>query len=244
MTKSISHSQHGVRAAAAQLFYILGAVHSALGDEYDFARNERAQPQTYVHIHLEGFQVAVVDADDARARAERQLRLRLVVNLDERREIQLVREGYIVAQRRAVSQRNYKQHGGGPERRGRVYHVLVNREILAQHGDARLARYLAQIFVAALEPEGLRQARYRGRTRRLVASRDVEVGEILGDEPLRRRGALHLADERNVAAAQRVLEGARSPRLRRLFRGAAHIRERRVLFVLRDADSRPFGYFL
>ena len=72
-----------MRARAMQRLDVLRRIDPALRDDHPPLRNQGAEPRRERYVHLECPQVAVVDADDFGAGAQRRLQLALVVGFDE-----------------------------------------------------------------------------------------------------------------------------------------------------------------
>ncbi len=164
---------------------------------------------------------AVVDAEDVGVDLERLLELALVVDLDERVEVErarLLEQHVEVGQ---VESGDDQQDRVGADRRGLVELVGVDDEVLAQDRQRRRPARLAQVVEAAAEVERLGQHRQRGGAAALVGADDVAHGRPGADLPGRRRAALVLGDQRDAGAQQRLGErpelGARGDR--RLERG-------------------------
>ena len=68
-------------------------MNAALDNEQAIVRYQPCQPQRRLKRDIEGFQVAVVHSDDRRPGLERLAQFGLIVNLDQRVELELLSEG-------------------------------------------------------------------------------------------------------------------------------------------------------
>ena len=78
-------------------------------------------------------QIAVVDADDLRARRDGGADLVRVVRLHERGETEFVADGEILRERLRVQQRADQQHAVRAHQAGLIELVVADGEVLAQH---------------------------------------------------------------------------------------------------------------
>ena len=143
---------------------------------------------------LKSGEVAVVDAEHVGLDLERGLQLALVVDLDERVEVQ--RGGLVqqVLQLRQLERGDDQQDRVGARRGRLVELVRVDDEVLAQHGSVRRGARRAQVVERAAEVERLGQHRQRGRAAALVGAHDV------GDRS-RPRGSAPADGERRLCSA-------------------------------------------
>src|SRR5215211_1388117 len=152
---------------------------AALGHDHALARDERRQSLARAQARFEGLEVAVVDADEARAQAQRALELGFVVHLDEC--VHAERKGCLLEIPRSdiVDGRHDDEDTVGPPRARLDDLVGVVQEILAQD---------------------------RKRGARAGQRRRVEIG---ADHAFRRACLLDLGDQRVVAAVEPALDGGK-----------------------------------
>ena len=212
---SFSH-QHAVEPGGARERGVLGAVDARLEQQRGRPVHRRAQPRRQRGIHLEGGQVAAVDAGQQRAHGARLGQVGIVVHLHQRCHAQLQRAPVQAAQLVRAQAGRQQQHRVGA---GAVRHLqvtLVEQEVLAQHAQVR-ARLLHrdQVGERAAEVVRLGQHRHRAHPRGGVAARLPHRIEPRRNGPPRRRPPLDLAHQqrrrtRATARGSRPLRIARA----------------------------------
>src|SRR5215213_8842152 len=100
--------QDSVGPGVAQPLRVLRHFDAALGNERR-AGETGGEPLEGPKVHREVLEVAVVDADDARPGLEREPRLQLVVDLDERRQADLDGQRDVAGEIGGVEERRYEQ---------------------------------------------------------------------------------------------------------------------------------------
>ena len=101
------------------------------------------QPQRVPQVDFEGMQIAIVDADDARAGGDRRLQLVFVVHFHQRRHAIALGQFAEVAHLALGKDRGDQQNRVRAVRRGLMNVILVDGEILAQ--DRKTGRRRAPI---------------------------------------------------------------------------------------------------
>ena len=105
---------------------------AAFGDHQPAGRNARQQVERGRERHVEGAQVAVVDADERRREPQRALELGGVVHLDQHRHAEVARAGFERGEARVVERGDDQQDRVGAQRARLGDLVLVDDEVLAQ----------------------------------------------------------------------------------------------------------------
>ena len=82
--------QYRVRPELTQTLDVLSIFDAAFGDEKDILRDQLSEPCAVIGINRKILQVAVVDADDPRAGADRRVDLLLIMCLYQRRQSEFV----------------------------------------------------------------------------------------------------------------------------------------------------------
>ena len=184
---------------------------AGFGHDQAIVGNELAQPRRPLDVHLEGPQVAVVEADEACTARQRTLELSRVVHLDERLHPELERPLDETRQPAGGVQDGEQQDEVSARRPEQRQLDLLDHELLGQdrEGDGRPDR--AQVVERAAEPVRLAQDRDRGGATRLVgsgASDEVVAGR--SDPPGRRRRPLELGDQVETGGRQALGDRART----------------------------------
>src|SRR5690606_20246752 len=151
--------EYRVHALRGEQLHVASHEDARFRDEGDLSRHQPPQAEGRVERDLEGAQVPVVDADQRRTRAQRGLRLALVVYLGERREAKLAAQRDQVAQPCLLEAGGDQQVGARAEELRLEDLVGLGEEILAQGGQRDAARDLAEVVVGAEEEILLRQHR-------------------------------------------------------------------------------------
>ena len=145
-------------------------------------------------------QIAVVDADDARAEPIRAAHAVRRVCFGEHAHVHRARRAGKAQIRFVVEHGKHQQHRVGAEAAREKNLILVDDEFLAQHGLRELGAHEREVFVSALKEffvaehgDGVRALR--------VDARDFRRRKVFADEALRRRGLLAFEDEGGNAGA-------------------------------------------
>ena len=193
---SASPTRTASKPAAATRRGVVGRTDRRLRDRDHLGREHRRQAGRDAEVLGERREVAAVDADDVRARAQRPLDLARVVRLDEHAEAERDRERVQVGEQRVVGDRGDDQQDRVGADGARLVDLhLVDREVLAQARQASWRR---------ARPAGRRRCRrstgWSVSTESATAppaSYAFAVGpgiEVGREVALRRRPALQLAD--------------------------------------------------
>ena len=159
--------------------------------------------------HLEGMQIAIVDADDFRAGSERLVELFGIVHLNQGGH-SVFRGKLAKAPHPGHVEHGCDQQNGVGSMGGGFDHVeIVNREILTQHRDVHRRARGFEIGERSQEKFAIGQNAQCG-----GAGLRINAGDGGGIEPSREnaftgRGAFDLGDNRRLARGQRELEIAR-----------------------------------
>ncbi len=215
---------------------VLRAEDATLGDQQAVTRHRLLHVQRGLQRHLEGAQVAVVDADHRRRHLQRALQFVDVMHFHQhvhaQRQRQLGQRGQL-----GIVQRGDDQQDAVGAQHARLVHLVgVDDEILAQHRQRAGFAGLLQIGVGALEEVHVGQHRQAAGATELVADGDVGRAEIRADHALGGAGLLHLGDHRRVAIGHRRLQRAHEATHRR---GAGH----GGLQLLERALGAALGHF-
>ena len=178
-----------------------GAQDAAFGDQQPVVRYLLAQRQGRLQIHREGVQVAVVDAEQARAQAQRALQFLGVVDLHQDVESGLQRARFQLGHRAVFKRGSDQQDAVGSDRSRLEYLPFVDDEILAQDRQVALRPRLRQIVVVALEEPAVGQHRQAGRATRLVGACDGCRIEVRPDHALAGAGLLDLRNHCRAGSA-------------------------------------------
>ena len=176
-----------------------GGEDAAFADDDAVGRDERRELLADAERHLEGAQVAVVDADELRAERQRALEFGAVVDLDQHVHAEPVGGVDQRARLRVGDARHDDEDAiGAPG--ARLEHLVgLEQEVLAQGRQAgRLAR-LRQIFGPALERRRVGEDREAGGAALRIGAGQRRRVEIGADQALRRARLLDLGDERRAA---------------------------------------------
>ncbi len=122
---------------------------AAFGDQHAVARHRVLQVERGLQRHLEGAQVAVVDAEQARRHRQRTLEFVEVVHLDQHVHAEFAGDEGELRQLHVIQRRGDQQHAVGAERARLVHLVRIDDEILAQHRQARRPRAPATRYASA-----------------------------------------------------------------------------------------------
>jgi hypothetical protein len=140
-------SSSPISAASTFMFFrrtmSVAARDAAFAHHHPVRGDDRPELRGGLERHLERVEVPVVDPDDRRLRVERDVELLLAVDLDQRRELELLaRQGDVVAQLRLVEDADDEQRGVGEHDARLPELVLVDDEVLAagSGGPRRSAR--------------------------------------------------------------------------------------------------------
>ena len=195
----------------------------ALGHGHDPFRNPRRQPEADVERHLEGAEIAAVDADERRPPRERPLQLGLVVHLDQHLHAELLAAPSQLLQTRPRMQGRDHEHGVGAGVAG--FHELVRfeDEVLAQQRQAATPPEIREDLEAALEVLRLGQDRDGGGSAALILGGERGRIEVRAQDSGRGGCLLDLGDHGRSLPEQGGLERsylrrARKPMLHRLGR--------------------------
>src|SRR5829696_2001393 len=199
--------EHRVDPHAFELLDVGAGGDPRLGDHGLACGDVGEQLERAPEVDAEVRQVAVVDPHDVDVELERGLELALVVDLDERVEVELARLGVQLRELAGPERANHQQHRVGARHLGLDELVAVDGEVLAQHGQVGGGDRLAQVVERAAEVLLLGQDRQGGRTAALVGPGDLANLRALADHPGRRRAALVLGDHRGSGLRQGLPEG-------------------------------------
>ncbi len=155
-----------------------------------------------VAVHLEGLEVAGVDADDPRPGVHRALDLLLVVHLHQRGEADRLGALDQRHQGRLLEGRDDQQREVGAVRAGLPQLVGGDDEVLAEQRGVHGGADGVQVRQRAAEAALLGQHADRGGTAGRVVGRQGGRVRDRGQRALGRAGALDLADHPDAVAAQ------------------------------------------
>src|SRR5215218_3596442 len=227
--------QDGVDADALELVELVARGVARLGDDGLARGHVGEQLVGPLDVDREIGQVAVVEAEHVGLDVQGDLQLALVVDLDQRVEIEVAGLAQQVIEVVGVERRDDQQDRVGAHGRGLVELVGVDDEVLAQDRQLGRRERLAQVVERAAEVERLGQDRQRGRAAALVGLDDLGDRRALADHAGRRRAALVLGDQRHAGARERLLERAL---LRAVVERALELRQRGALAAARDLVAR------
>ena len=164
-------------------------------------------------VDAEVRQVAVVDPEHVGLDLERGLELALVVDLDERVEVERARLVQQALELVQLERGDDQQDRVGAGRGGLVELVGVDDEVLAQDGQRRRRRApRAGRRASRAKWNGSVRMRQRGGAAALVGAHDLGDLGALADRPGRRRAPLVLGDQRDAGPRERLARTAGSPR--------------------------------
>ncbi len=182
---------------------------AALADDDAVFRHARRESFGRRQRRLEGFEVAIVDADEAAIEAQRAVQLRRVVHLDDGIHAPVLGGAGEIGRERIVHFSHDDEdaiRAPGP----RLDHLVgVDHEVLAQHGQRDRRTGVGEEFRRALERRRIGENREAGRPTRLIGLGERDGFEICSDEPLGGRGLLDLGDERWLPRCKLGFDGAR-----------------------------------
>ena len=125
-----------VGACVEQPLDVLPAVQAAFDHKEPVIRNERGKPDRGFDIHVERFQIAIVDADDGCAGVEGFSKFRFIVNLNQRVELQISGELDEFLQFARLQHRDDQQNRARPGRACLINLERIEDEVLAENRDA------------------------------------------------------------------------------------------------------------
>src|SRR6516225_437854 len=199
--------EQGRNADRRQVLEIGGRKDSAFAHDNAARRDPRRQSLAGGERRLEGLEIAVVDADQPRAQAQRAFELVFVVDLQQDVHAERLRGALEILCRAVIERRHDDQDAISPPRPRLSYLIDVVHEILAQ--DRKLGRGASgdEVFGLALERGRIGEYREASRTPPLVGARQCSCVEISADQAFRGARLLDLGDQGIVAGGERLGDG-------------------------------------
>src|SRR5580704_2390809 len=226
--------QEGRDAGLAEPRQIVGRKDAALADDDALGRNAPRQLFAGGKRRLEGFQVAVVDADEPRLQPQRAIELFFVVHFDERIHAEGGSGRFQLGCADIVDRGHDDQDaiGAVSARFGDLIRIV--HEILAQHRQRHVGAGRAQVIEMALERRRIGQDRKAGGAACFISLGQGRRIEIVANEPPRRARLLDLGDQRKIAGLEPPLYGAQKTARRACGLGVALDRIGRARKFCRD----------
>src|SRR6202030_3536631 len=200
--------QEGRNTGLAEPQQIVGRENAALADDDPLGRHAARQPLAGGERRLEGFQIAVVDANEPRLQPQRAIELCLVMHFDKRVHPERGSGGFQLGRASIVDRGHDDQDaiGAVSARFGDLIGVV--HEILAQHRQRYGGACCAQVIEMALKRRRIGQDRKAGGAAGFISFGQRRRIEIVAVETLRRGRLLDLGDQRIVAGLEAAFDGA------------------------------------
>ena len=208
-------------------------------------RDVARQPLAGGKRGLEGFQIAVVDADQPRFQAQRAGEFVFVMHFDQHVHAERRRRRFEFCGASVIDRGHDDEDAIGAVS-ARLRHLIgVVHEILAQHRQRTAPRACAQMIETALERRRVGQHRKAGGAACLIGRCQRGRIEIAADQALRRARLLDLGDQRIVAGMEPPFDRAHESRAGgRGCRFAFEHRQRALPLRLRDLLALVGGNLL
>src|SRR6266436_1532676 len=199
--------EQGRNADRRQVVEIGGRKDSALAHDNTARRDPRRQAPAGGERRLKGIEVAVVDADQPRAQAQRAFELVFVVDLQQDVHAERLRGVLEILCHAVIDRRHDDQDTISLPRPRLGYLINVVHEILAQ--DRKFGRSAGGdgVFGPALERGRIGEHREASCTPPLVGARQCSCIEISADQAFRGARLLDLGDQGIVAAGECLGDG-------------------------------------
>src|ERR1700745_147901 len=203
--------EQGRNADRRQVVEIRGRKDTALAHDNAVRRDLRRQAPAGGERRLKGLEVAVVDADQPRAQAQRPFELGFVVDLQQDVHAERLRGILEILCHAVLDRRHDNQDAISPPRPRLSYLIDVVHEILAQDGKLRRGAGGDEVFALALERGRIGEHREASRTPPLVGTRQCSCIEISADQAFRGARLLDLGDQGIVAGGECLGDGGDEP---------------------------------
>src|SRR5580704_16494061 len=200
--------QKGRNAGVAEPRQIVGRENAALADDDPVGWNAPRQPLAGGKRRLEGFQVAVVDADQPRLQPQRAVELIFVMHFDERIHAERGGRRFELGRAGVVDRGHDDQNAVGATSTRLGHLIRIVHEILAQHRQRHGAARRAQMIEMALERRRVGQHRKAGGAACFVGLGQRRRIEVVANKALRRARLLDLRNQRKIAAFEPPFDGA------------------------------------
>src|SRR5499427_7229516 len=199
--------EQGRNADRRQVVEIGGRKDTALAHDNTVRRAPRRQTPAGGERRLKGLEVAVVDADQPRAQAQRPFELMFVMDLQQDVHAERLRGVLEILCHAVLDCRHDDQDAISPPGPRLSYLIDVVHEILAQ--DRKLGRSASgdEVFGLTLERGRIGKHREASRTPPLVGACQCSCIEICADQAFRGARLLDLGDQGIVAGRERVGDG-------------------------------------
>ena len=173
--------EEGVCPGLREAFGIFDGLDPAFADEDDVVRYFLGQKLGGGQIDREGFEVAIVDADDPGVRGQGPFEFREIVDLDEGVELKGVSDLEKVFQCRLIKRGNDEQDRVGTRDDGFEDLCLMNDEVFAEAGNAHFVANEREVFKTPLKVLFVGEDGDRGRSGLVISPRDGEGVEVFTD---------------------------------------------------------------